>query len=131
MRFRYLFYILNIFVPLFCLGAGLVPCGGPGEEPCQLCHIFVLFQNVLDFFTIQIVPAVAVLMIAIGGFMYVFAFLTEQEAAMLNRAKKVFVSVAIGLAIVYGAYLIINTFFQIIGVAEWTGLRTRWTINCP
>ena len=135
------FFLISLplfLLPLLASGAGLVPCGGEDEPPCQLCHFFVLFKNVLDFIYFKIIPPLAVLFIAIGGFMYVFAFLDPQEMfgggqpSLINKAKKLFASVMIGLILVYGSWIIVNTFFMIIGVAEWTGLKQGWWhINCP
>ena len=74
----------------------------------------------------------AVLMIAIGGFMYIIAFSgAEQGPQLISRAKSLFSSVVIGLFIAYGAWLIVNLFFTAIGVAEWTGLKEGWfRIEC-
>jgi len=136
-----IFLGILIFFPLLVSAAGLVPCGGEGEPACQLCHFFVLFKNVVDFLLTKIIPPLAVLMIAIGGFMYVFAYLSPAEAlpgggkggpALLSQAKKLIISVVFGLLIIFAAWIIVNTFFQFIGVADWTGLRQGWwKIDCP
>ncbi|PIR71560.1 MAG: hypothetical protein COU43_01940 [Candidatus Nealsonbacteria bacterium CG10_big_fil_rev_8_21_14_0_10_37_25] len=47
------------------------------------------------------------------------------------QAKSLIWSVVIGLIIIYGAWLIVSLFFQIIGIAEWTDLKTWWQIKCP
>ena len=130
-----------IFVPLASLAAGLVPCGGEGESPCQLCHLFVMFDNIIKFLLVPcslnggaaLVPLVAVLMVAIGGFMYIFAYVggVGKGPGMLSAANSLFAAVAIGLLIIYGAWLVINLFFTIIGVQEWTGLKEWWKIDCP
>jgi hypothetical protein len=134
--------ILVIF-PLVSLAAGLVPCGGPGEPACQFCHFFVLFKNVIDFLLNVIVIPLGVLMIAIGGFMFVFAYLfpdmilpgslnVKGGSALLMQAKRVIMSAIFGLVIIFAAWIIINTFFQVIGVADWTGLKGGWwKIECP
>jgi len=140
--FVILFGIL-IFLPLAsqaaCPTEGLVPCGTEGC-PCQLCHFFVLFKNVVDFLLTKIIPPLAVLMIAIGGFMYVFAYLSPSQSlgggsggpALLSQAKKLIISVIFGLLIIFAAWIIVNFFFQMIGVAEWTGLKEGWwQIDCP
>ncbi len=147
---------LIIFLILFSLflipqqaQAGVVPCGlatddpdQPGNQtvPCQFCHFFVLFKNVVDFLLFRIVPSLAALMLAIGGFMYVFAYLSPGEAlpgggkggpVLLGRAKSLLSSVVWGLLIIFAAWVIVNTFFMLIGVQEWTGLRQGWwRINC-
>ena len=130
--------------------AGLVPCGlqqddlkqdGDQTVPCQLCHTFVLFNNVVDFLLFRIIPPLAVLMLVIGGFMYIFSYFGPAQVipgggkggpAMLGQAKKLIFSVVIGIVIMFGAWAIVNTFFQAIGVEEWTGLKTWWEIKgCP
>lgn len=121
--------------------SGLVPCGGTGQPKCELCHFFVLFKNVVDFLLTRVVPSVAALMLAIGGFMYVFAYLSPSEAlpgggkggpALLTQAKRLITSVILGLLIIFAAWVIVNAFFQMIGVQSWTGLQSGWwKIDCP
>ncbi len=109
-------------------GEGLVPCGNVPSCPCELCDLFVMIDRVLDFLLFKIVPVLAALMIAIGGFMYIFA-LGKPET--ISQAKRLFTAVAIGLLIIYGAWVIINTFFVLIGVGDWTGLKSGWwQIDC-
>lgn len=130
------FLVGIIFIPLVSLAAGLVPCGGEGEPACQLCHFFVLFDNIVKFLLLPppvgggIVPGIAALMIAIGGFMYIFAYAggTERGPEMLSTAKRLFTAVAIGLIIIYGAWLIVDSFFAIIGVKP---IFRDWSTICP
>lgn len=136
-------FLVILFFLVFsqALAAGLVPCGGRGEPPCQLCHFFVLFDNIFRFVLFTIVPPLAVLMLAIGGFMYIFAYLSPGEALpgggkggpnLLAQAKRLISSVIFGLLIIFAAWLVVNTFFMVIGVANWTGLGAGWwKINCP
>lgn len=136
------------FTPNFIQAAGLVPCGGEGELPCQLCHFFVLFNNIIKFLLIPcalnkgaaLVPLIAALMIAIGGFMYMIAYVggIEKGPEMTSQAKRLFTAVAIGLLIIYGAFIIIGTFLWFIGLADWTtDIYHRWweegifEIPCP
>lgn len=131
--FIFLFLILlSSIVPIVGLGQqegqGLVPCGNPGQAPCQLCHFFLMFKNIFDFILFRIVPIVAVFLVAIGGFMFVFAYtgVAGQGETMLNQAKELFKAVIIGIVIIYSAWLLINLFFMLIGVAEWTKLENGW-----
>jgi len=126
--------ILIAFLALFFLifnsvqAAGLVPCGGPGENPCELCDFFVMLDNIIDFLLFRVVPVLGALMIAIGGVMYV---ISQGKPEMLSRVKSLFAAIIIGLVIIYGAWLVVNLFLTTIGVAEWTGLGTWWEISCP
>jgi hypothetical protein len=147
-----IFLTIFIFLNAAPVYAGLVPCGlsqddptQPGDQtvPCQFCHIFVLFKNVIDFALRYIVPSLAVLMLAIAGFMYMFAYFNLGQAlpggdkggpALLGQAKKIITSVVFGLLIIFAAWVIVNTFFQIIGVSTWEGWSLKqgwWQINCP
>ena len=134
--FFIIFLIILVF-PLISRADGLVPCGydlngngtyDPETEGCTLCHFFLMFQGIVNFFLFNIVPIVAVLMLVIGGFLFFFA---SGSPAALSRAKSTITSTVIGLIIIYTAWLIINTFFVIIGVSDWTGLAGGWfKIDC-
>ena len=118
-----------------CPITGLVPCGTPGC-PCSLCDFFVMLNRIVIFFLIpdaninQGVPLIivlAVLMVAIGGFMMLFAYASEGGGPqMLNKARSLFKAVVIGLLIAYGAWLIIDLFLQILGVTVWVGPGNGW-----
>lgn len=120
---------------------GLVPCGktvsvggATTTIACQFCHFFVMLDAVLDFVIFKLVFPIAVLMLVIGGLMYVGAILEVAPGGFqtLTQAKNILGSVFIGLLIIFSAWLSINLFFQLIGVAGWTGLTQNWwRINCP
>lgn len=119
---------------------GLVPCGkevsvggATTTIACQFCHFFVMFDAILDFIFLKIVFPIAILMLVIAGIMYVGAVLEVIPGGFktLTQAKDILGSVFIGLLIIFSAWLIINLFFTIIGVADWTGLSGGWwRINC-
>jgi len=124
--FLIIFLSLLFFSFAASIHAGLVPCGlseddpeQPGDQtvPCQLCHFFVMIDNWIDRLLFMIVPPLAVLMIAIGGGMYI---ISQGNPEMLSRAKRLFTAVVIGLLIIYGAFLIIGLFLNFIGLADWT-----------
>jgi len=118
---------------------GLVPCGKEvtvnGEKMvihCQFCHFFVMAKGILDF-VLKMVFVVAVLMIVIAGIMYIIAPIGEEAGIpkLFPQAKGIITAVVIGLVIIFGAWIFVNTFFMLIGVQEWTGLREWFKINCP
>ena len=119
---------VGFLFPYAVNAAGLVPCGGPGQSQCQFCHLFILFDNIVDFVLFTLVPPIAVLMLVIGGAMLFFA---AGNPGKLTDAKSIFSSVIIGLILVYGAWVIAGLFFATIGVSDWTGLESGWfTFNC-
>jgi len=107
-------------------GEGLVPCGTTGC-PCRLCDFFVMFDQIFKFILGKVVPPIAVLMVVISGVMF---FAAAGDPGKVGKAKSLLTSVAIGLAIIYGAYLLIGTFFSAIGIAEWTGLKEWFKYPC-
>jgi hypothetical protein len=116
--------IITFLVPLFLslipvqIQAGLVPCGpGTAKPTCEFCDLFVLLDNFIDFFFIKIVLPVATLMIVIGGIMF---FVAAGNPQKITTAKSILTSVAIGLFLIFGAWLILGLFFQAIGLADWT-----------
>jgi type IV secretory pathway VirB2 component (pilin) len=116
-------------IPGQVFSVSLVPCGGSGQDPCKLCHLFVLFDNIVKFVLFDIVPPIAILMVVIGGVMF---FAAVGDPAKIGKATSLLTAVVIGLVIIYGAWLLINLFFSLIGVAEWTGLKEGWfKIDCP
>jgi hypothetical protein len=123
---------------------GLVPCGkdvwvtedeaGLNEGrwlnmPCQFCHLFVMLAAIIEFLLILLVPIIAVGMLVIAGIMY---YLAMGNPTKLGRANAIFKGVVMGLALIYGAWLIVGAIFSVIGVASWTGLQSGWyKIDCP
>jgi len=129
---------LVVFVIFLFAGpvyAGIVPCGlsqddpdQPGDQamPCTLCHFFLMLDNVFDFTVKILAPSAAALMIAIGGAMYVIGGSGQMGGPdLINQAKKLFIAVAIGLVIVYGAWALVNLFMLLIGFSPgWS------VVNC-
>jgi hypothetical protein len=119
---------------------GVVPCGksqpSPGESSqvtmdCQFCHFFVMIEGIIDVVLFKIIPPIAVLMLLIGGVMFMFG---GGNPAILARGKTIMTSVAIGLVIIFAAWLIINVFFAALNFSEF-GLSVtgpdKWSqINC-
>ena len=120
------------------LTGGLVPCGRRSDAPatpefefcpCRLCHLIILTDRVIDFLITKTVFPLGILMIAVGGIMFVTAGGNPQRVA---NAKKIITTTVLGVVIILGAWLIVNTVLMLIGVADWTGLETGWwKINCP
>ena len=122
--------LLILAIAPITFAAGLVPCGGEGEDACELCHFFVMAENIIDTVLIDIIPPIAILFVIIGGAYFILG--SGYDPSLISKAKAMFWSVTIGLLIIYGSWLLINLFFATIGVASWTGLGSGWwQINCP
>jgi hypothetical protein len=99
--------------------------------PCQFCHLFVMFDNIVDFLLFKIIVPLAILFFAAGGIMYVLAFFEFVGGPqLLGRAKSVLFATIVGVVIAFSAWGLINLFFMLVGIADWTGLGKWWQINC-
>jgi hypothetical protein len=121
------------------LRGGLVPCGKNCDDPCTkececcpctLCHLFVLFKRIVDFLTLNIIFPLAVLMIVVGGVMFLTA---AGDPGRIGTAKKILTSVVIGLLIIFLAWLIVDTIISFLTTGSpFEALFKQWnTINCP
>lgn len=106
----------------------IVPCGTSTTSPCRFCDIFELINNIFGYILTCLAPILAGLMLVIGGF-YLLAAGPSPEK--VGKAKSVVTATVIGLVIVFIAWVFLNTFLNMIGVAEWTGLKNWWEIKCP
>lgn len=54
---------------------------------CQICHFFVMIDDIIDYVILKIVPPLAVLMLVIGGVMLYFG---GAKPELIGRAKTLF-----------------------------------------
>ncbi len=116
-----------LIFPVVAQGAGIVPCGGEGENPCTFCYLFVLLNNIIKFLLIDLVPPIAVLMLVVGGIMYFFG---GPNPSALNKAMGIMKSVVIGLVIAYTAWIVVNTILTTSGLAESESLLKWYDLRC-
>ena len=121
---------------------GLVPCGRICDNPdtpdvneccpCTFCHIFVLLDNIVDFLLLKVVPALAILILVIGGVLFVTA---TGNPGLMSHARSIFKATVIALLIIYGAWLIVSTILAFMGVLDWvwppTWSEGWYDITCP
>ena len=109
----------------------LVRCDLTGENACTLCDLFKMVDRIIDLALFTIAPLLAVVMIAIGAFMMIMAYAGSAGPETINKAKKLFASIAIGLLIIYSAWAIVYLFLMVLGVVDYTGFSEGgWQINC-
>lgn len=100
---------------------------------CQLCHFFIMINNTVNYVILKIVPILAVFMLVLAGVMYYFGGVRPE---LLTRAKTLIKGVAIGLALIYGAYMIVNVFLIVLGASETNAIKDVFhdgifSIKCP
>jgi len=120
-----------------CLGKGDKGCVGgalsKGILHCQLCHFFVMINQTINYLFLSIIPYVAVFMFVVAG---VFFYLGGARPEFKTRGKSIVRTVAIGLALIYGAFLIVGVFLTVLGAAKIEPISSVWQgsvfkINCP
>lgn len=118
--------------------AGFVPCGydlnGDGtmdiNERCQLCHFFVMFDNIIAFIYSKIVPILAVFVFVLAG---VLLFTSGADPKMPGKVKKMIFYAVLGLVLIYSCWILVGAFLNVLGVTEWRDpYGTGWfKIQCP
>ena len=129
-------FLISLVLTPTLTQAGVVPCGlsqddpdqeGDQTHPCGFCDFFVMINGIVKFVIIGIVPAVATLMLVIGGVMFFFG---GAKPDMLTQAKGVMTSVVIGLVIIFSAWVIVNTVLTNLGIVEGSSLLRWYDIRC-
>ena len=123
----FLFLSLLFLMPAQTQAAGLVPCGGSGEEACTFCDFFVMINGIIRFVMFNLVPPIAVLMLVVGGVMFFFG---GAKPGLLIQAKAVITSVVMGLLIIFCAWVIVNTIIQKIGIVQAPSVLQWYDIGC-
>lgn len=94
-----------LLLPQIASARGLIPCGGHGEPRCNLCHIFIVLQRLLNGIGF-VVAGWAVIFIVIGGIVIMTAGGSPEKA---SQGKKMISYAIIGIIVAFGAWLVINT----------------------
>lgn len=96
---------------------GFIPCGNiKGDDgrilnPCEPCHIFVLGQNILNFLWRDISIPIAILALIYAGFLMI---IPGASSTRLEKGKKVLSNTLIGIAVVFFAWLAIDTIIKVL-----------------
>ena len=121
-----LFILLPLIAGAASTSTGLVPCGGEGD-PCTVCDLLVLAQNVLEF-ALNMAFLVIIGFVVYGGFRWIFSLGKEEN---LKAGQQIITNAIIGLIIILTAWIIVNTVFWTIkqmGGKDYTG--TWFHIEC-
>ena len=82
----------------------IVPCGNTGEQPCTVCDLAKLAQNVLNA-AIYLAVVLSAVLFAWAGFLYLT---NVGNSGGVSKAKEVFANVFIGLIIILAGWLVID-----------------------
>lgn len=101
---------LFTFIPVLTNSAGLVPCGGNGEEPCTVLHAFYLVARVTNWL-LRMAGAFAVYKI-IGASWSLAISQGDEESITTN--KKAFTNVVLGFCLTMISFMLINTVVNLV-----------------
>ncbi len=121
---------VNMGVPGACPNiddtAGLIPCGRNYNDldttwdecaPCNLCSVILMSQLIIEFM-VKLAGVAAMIAIAIGGFLYMFA---AGKQGAIDTAKSMIKYVLIGFIIVFIAWALIDTVLTMFGYIDPIG----------
>jgi hypothetical protein len=91
-------------VPAECVGAGAV-------ELCRACSFFKLIDNIFNLILTRVVPPLAVILIAIGGFLYLVSGDSEQRR---TPARGILTWTLVGLVLVYASFILLHTVLTVL-----------------
>ena len=134
-KFIFLFLaIIAIILPSFALAAPnlwptgfwgpLISClgnysGGGTLPPCtSLCDLINTIENIIYFAISIVIFILAPILFAWGGILYM---ISRGSPDGLTKAKSVLTKTLLGVAIVLCAWLIVNTFINVLGIGSSVG----------
>lgn len=113
---------------------GLIPCGKNCDDPdtawietnkCDLCSLFLMGQIFIEFL-VKISGVAALIAIAIGGFMYVFAAGSQSS---IEKAKSMIKYALLGFIVVFIAWAVVDSILATAGYIDPIG--GKWyTMQC-
>ena len=123
-------FLIFFFVPVAANAQtndqGLVPCGGPSQPACQLCHLFQMFGTIINTIVWRIVPAIATILIIVAGIKFLTALGNPSE---LKKIKDMFIGIFAGFLLVVLAWSVTVALYTAMGAGTPTGW---WQIpGCP
>ena len=114
---------------------GLIPCGKNCDDPdtgdwvetddCDLCDMVLMGQLIIEFL-LKISAVAALLAIAFGGILYIFA---AGSPGTIDKAKTIIKYTLIGFLIVFISWAIIDTILVMFGYIDPIG-GDWYSINC-
>jgi len=110
---------LVILVPFLASARGIVPCGGAGENPCNICYLFRGTSNVVNFIVYDFAMPVAVAVLIYGGIMMLTAGASEGN---VKKGRDAITKAVVGMVIVLSAWIIVDTVLKILIVGSVSGV---------
>ena len=125
--FAFLFSVCLALLPVVAVAAGLVPCGGFGQNPCTWCDLLQLAKNVIDFLMYIIFPLAAIVIVW-GGIVIMTA---RDSAEKAKKGRAIITAAVVGILIALLSWLILDTIFKVVAVGwDATGIGPWNQLKC-
>lgn len=110
--------------------AQLVPCGYEGGPTCNICHIWVLANKVVNFLLFNLAAPILIIVLVVGGFIYLTSAGNQKK---LDQAKGLLTSAIFGIIIALAAFLIVDTILKTLVKQNfsWPSWETINADSCP
>ena len=136
--FLILIFAFSIFViPTHAAPQGLITCGreafGGEQAPafCNICDLIALFQRLVNQAVEYFAAPIFALMLGYGGFLIVIAGIRGGNAQSYSAGKKVITNAVIGIVIIFGSWLLIDTILKALGAYQTGSSFGPWhVIEC-
>jgi uncharacterized membrane protein YhdT len=114
-------------LPMSASAAGLVPCGGATERPCQTCDVVVLTNNVVSWL-VMILGTIAAILIVVAGVRLVTS---GGNTGAMEEAKSSMTNLIIGYLIVLSAWLVLDYGLKALLIQDGTKSFGVWNeVSC-
>ena len=106
----------------------IVPCGtkknpdGTIANPCNLCYLYNLTSNVVNFCLFCLILPISILALLIGG---IFMLASMGNPQMLQTGKTAITNTIVGVIIAFASWLIIATIVNTLG---YKGFTAAWNV---
>lgn len=120
--------LIGALFALPAIASGLVPCGGPQQEDCTVCHLFKMTKEIL-YYSLSLTFLISSLIFILCG---LNLMANRGNVRVVAKVRQVMGVTAVGLIIVFSGWVAVNTYFVSAGAAEWDGYslnRDWWKIN--
>ena len=111
-------------VNLVCAGFvtdPIVPCGTEANpKPCNLCHLWHLASNIINFISFNLAIPAAVLLFVAAGVIFLISGGSQEKVSL---AKSIFTNTIIGLVIIFCSWMLIDTLLKTLvdtSVVTWS-----------
>lgn len=123
-------FVFSVFNFQDVYSAGLVPCGGKGEDVCTICHLFEGIALLIKWIR-DIVVIAGLFIITLAGVMWIIGI-----DGMVEMAKKAITGAVIGIIVIFAGWLMIFFGLQLIS-AKMSGadnpnqlINDNWELKC-